>query len=386
MKNVFSVLSLFCLGICGFAVHAQQTMQPDNGILLEFYQAQQYRAAAQYLETFYPDTVADPAVLNRLGYCYRMAGDYVEAERYYLQLYRLDSLRISTLLSLAAVSVQRGLYLPATNYYRRVIALDTTHVAAYEALSGLMRKKGDLELAYAYLERANYLQPSNSDTAYEFAQLCMNAEQYAKADSILRLALSADPDHGLLLLGKLRVAEKLKNYQEMVALGERLRTQGDESQQVLSLLARGYFHVDDFVGCQEIYERLLAVYKQMGEIDYYYLAMAYKATKQYKEGLGCMDKLLEIAISPNTALYYGRKADLHDLANQPSAAASNYLRSFQFETIPLHYYSLAVLYDRKLNDPRNALRYYRLYVKQDPPTSENQYRAYVQQRIKDLTQ
>ncbi len=384
MKNVISVFSLFCLGICGFIVRAQQSTQPDNNKLLEFYQTQQYQAAAQYLKTFYTDTVADPAVLGRLGYCYRMAGDYAEAERYYLQLYRLDSLRISTLLSLAAVNVQRGRYLPAAKYYRQVIAVDTTHAAAYEALSELMRRQGDLELAYAYLERANYLQPSNSDIAYDFSQLCVNIEQYAKADSILQLALNADPDNGLLLLGKLRVAEKLTNYEEMVAIGERLRALGDESQQVLSLLARGYFHMDEFVDCEKTYTHLLTVYKQMGEMDYYYLAMTYKAMKQYEQGLIYMDKVLEIAISPNTAFYYGRKADLHDLANQPSAAASSYLRSFQFETISLHYYSLAVLYDRKLNDSRNALRYYRLYLKQEPTKAEERYRTYVKKRIEEL--
>src|SRR5690606_10236817 len=74
----------------------------------------------------------------------------------------------------------------------------------------------------------------------------------------------------------------------------------------------------------------------------------YKAMKRYEEGLESMEKVLELAISPNTAFYYGRKADLHDLANQPSAAAKSYLRSFQFETIPLHYYSLAVVYDKKI--------------------------------------
>lgn len=384
MNTLASAFSLSCLGICSVVAYAQHPMQPDNHKLLEFYQNQQYGAAARYLKTFYSDSIADPVVLDRLGYCYRMAGNYVKAERYYLQLYNLDSLRISTLLNLAAVNVRRGQYLPAVKFYRQVIALDTTHVAAYEALSGLMSRTGDPQLAYSYLARANYLQPSNSDIAYDFSQLCLNSEQYAKADSILQLALRTDPDNGLLLLGKLRVAEKLENYQEMVATGEQLRALGDDSQQVLSLLARGYFHTDDFGSCEKTYNHLLALYKQMGEMDYYYLAMACKAMKQYEQGITYMDKVLEIAVSPNTAFYYGRKADLHDLANQPSAAASSYRRSFQFDTIALHYYSLAIIYDRKLNDPRNALRYYRLYLKQEPTKAEERYRTYVKQRIEEM--
>ena len=383
MKTVLCVSLLCCLGICGRMGYAQD-QRPDNNKLLELYQTQQYREAAKYLQAFYPDTTIDPAVLGRLGYCYRMAGDYVQAERYYRRLYALDSLNISTLVNLATLHVQRGMYLQATDYYQRIVALDSNHVGAYRALSGMLKRNGDAESAYNYLRRANSIQPLNSDIAFDFAQLCLEMEKYGSADTALQRALQADPQHGLLLLGKLTVADKLKRYIEVVTVGEQLLSQGDESQRVLSLLARGYFHTGDFIACKDTYERLLAAYGQMGEMDYYYFAMAYKAMKQYQEGLACMDKVLELAISPNTAFYYGRKGDLHDLANQPSAAASSYLRSFQFEIIPLHYYSLAIVYDRKLTDARNALRYYRLYLKQNPPAEERVYVDYVQKRITEL--
>jgi len=383
MKTFFYVSALICLGIQGSIGYAQES-QPDDGKLLELYQAQQYREAANYLRSFYPDTITDPEVLNRLGYCYRMAGDYGQAEPYYRQLYALDSVHVPTLLNLAAVYVQRGRYSLAADYYWRVINVDSNHVSAYRALSGLKKREGDLATAFDYLYRANSLQPKDSEIAYDFAQLCMELEQYGQADTVLQLALEVDPQHELLLLRKIKVAEQLKHYPEMVVLGEQLVEQGDASRQVLSLLARGYFHTQHFADCEEIYNRLLALYKQMGEIDHYYLAMAYKAMKRYKEGLASMDNVLELAISPNTAFYYGRKADLHDLANQPSAAVSSYLRSFQFDIISLHYYSMAVVYDRKLNDTRNALRYFRLYIDQHPSGEEQVYVDYALRRIDEL--
>ncbi|MGV3762104.1 tetratricopeptide repeat protein [Parapedobacter sp.] len=383
MKKKCYFALLVCFGVSCQAGYAQES-RPDNNKLLELYQAQQYREAAVYIRSFYPDTVADPAVLNRLGYCYRMAGDYAEAEPYYQQLYALDSLNVSVLMNLAVLHMRRGLYASAADYYQQTIAVDSNYVAAYRALSDLAKRNGDLAAAFNYLSTANNLQPTNSDIAYDFAQLCMDLERYGKADTVLQLALDSDPQHGLLLLGKISVAEKLKHYTEVVTLGEQLVKQGDLSRQVLSLLGRGYFHTQHFPNCEETYGQLLAIYKQMGEIDYYYLAMAYKAMKRYEEGLASMDKVLELAISPNTAFYYGRKADLHDLANQPSAAASDYLRSFQFEIIPLHYYSLAVLYDRKLSDTHNALRYFRRYLKQSPPEEEQIYVDYARRRIEEL--
>lgn len=382
VKKFVAVFYLLFIGI-NLVGHAQET-QPSAAKLLEFYQTQRYREAAAYIEHFYPDTITNTAVLSRLGYCYHMAGEYAKAEQYYLKLFAIDSLNVATLLNLAAVHVQRGTYPSAIDYYQRVVDADTSHVPSFKALSGLMQRQGNDTMAYRYLERANSLQPANADIGYDFARMCMNAEQYGKADTVLDRALQADPGHNMLLFGKMQVAEKLRRYQDMVTFGERLVDIGDESLPALSTLARGYFHTNDFIRCKTTYGKLETRQEKLGEMDYYYLAMAHKATKHYGEGLTYMDKVLELAISPNTAFYYGRKAELHDLANQPSAAASTYLRSFQFEVIPIHYYSLAVVHDRKLNNPHTALKYYRLYLKQNPPKAEYTFVEYVQKRINEL--
>src|SRR5690606_41659325 len=123
MKKVFYFTLLVCFGISGGAAYAQGE-QPDNNKLLELYQAQRYREAAAYLRSFYSDTTADPAVLNRLGYCYRMAGDYGQAEPYYQRLYTLDSLNVFTLMNLAAVQMKRGLYASAAVNYQRNLSVD----------------------------------------------------------------------------------------------------------------------------------------------------------------------------------------------------------------------------------------------------------------------
>ncbi len=384
MKRTYCIVylfSMFCL--VGYA----QNRVPDNDRLLEYYQSQRYREAAMYLEEFYPDTVTDRSVLNRLAYCYRMAGDNPRAEHYYLKLYALDSLDIPTLMNLAFVNAQRSRIRLSADYYQKVISVDSTHVQAYTALSSIMKRLGDSPAAFLYLERANQLLPSDGDIAFDFAQMCLalrTDSAYHKADTVLMVALQSDSTNGLLVLGKAQVAEKLKRYLEVVERCEQLVEWGEETLQVLTLLARGYFQIDDFIGSRETYEKVIERYDGLAELDYYYLAMAYKALKRYKEGLECMDKVLELAISPNAAFYYGRKADLHDLANQPSAAVSSYLRSFQFDVVPIHYYSLAIVYDKKLQDPKNALRYYRLYLKQEPRGDERVFVEYVQKRVKEL--
>src|SRR3546814_1065797 len=142
-------------------------------------------------------------------------------------------------MNLAGLHVKRGRYASAEDYYQRIITVDSNHITAYRALSDLAKRNGDLAVAFNYLLRANSLQPTNSDIAYDFAQLCMDLERYGRADTVLQLALAEDPQHGLLLLGKIKVAEKLKHYQEVVALGEQLRSE-EHTSELQSLMRISY--------------------------------------------------------------------------------------------------------------------------------------------------
>ena len=372
---------LFAIPLWG---KSQQKEPLDNQRLMDYYQNQQYRQAAVYLRGFYDESRPDRKLMERLGYCYRMAGNDRQAEYFYTRLYQLDSLHIPTLLNLAAINTKRLYYTEAVDFLERVVEIDSTHVAALISLSGLSGQLHGAESQYPYLKRAHGLQPGNADIAYDFADLCMQIEAYGEADTVLREALEIDPGNRSLLLARAKVTNHLKDYKETIRLARQLLDQDYQSTDLLILLSRAYFFEKQYKECIGGYQQIMGDGLKLGEVDLYYLAMAHKAEKQYKEGISVMEQVLEAAISPNTAFYYGSKASLHDLANQPSASVQDYLRSFRFDIIPSHYYSLALVYDVKLNDPRNALRYYKTYLEQDLPAEEQRYVEYVKRRIKEL--
>lgn len=74
------IFSLCCLSV---KVVFAQDSKPDQSKLVNFYQAQQYEEAAVYLQSFYQEGLRDQKLLEGLAYCYRMAGNYTQAERYY---------------------------------------------------------------------------------------------------------------------------------------------------------------------------------------------------------------------------------------------------------------------------------------------------------------
>lgn len=377
-------LGMAMLFLLPVAADCQEAEKPDERKLLDLYQNQQFNLAAEYLLDFYDESVEDKELITRLAYCYRMAGNDRLAEPFYLRLYQLDSVSMPAMLNLAVIYSKRLRYVEARDFFQRVVDIDSTHVGALVSLASLSASLGDADLHYEYLKKANGLQPVNGDIAHDFAHLCLQRNAYKEADEVLGIALGEDPDNGALLLMKARVSDQLKNHKETIRLCQQLISQQYETPELLLLLAKACFFDKRYQESIATYQSVMDNEGRMNELDLYYFAMAYKAVREYREAIGIMEKVLETAISPNTAFYYGSKASLHDLANQPSAAAKDYLKSFQFDVIPAHYYSLALVYDAKLTDTANALRYYRTYLRQELPPEEQFYVEHVQRRIGEL--
>lgn len=367
------------------AIHTQaQSLILDNRKVLLLYESQQFSEASNYLSQFYTDTSTNIQLINSIAYSYRMAGDYQQAFTYYNKLYSLDTLSVVALTNLAFINNQRGMYKSAMDLYKKLLVVDSTNISAYTALANLYRREKDLISAFNYLQKANTLQPNNSNIAYEFVQLCLELNEVDKADSVLTIALDSDPENGNLLYSKAKVADEQKKYKEVIELSKKLIGLGENSQPIWSLMARAYFHLDDFESAMQSYTDATQIYDSWGEMDYYYMAMSCKALKRFDEGLTYIEKTLKEAISPNTGFYFARKAELLVDLNKPSAAAADYIRSFQYEESTINYFSLAVLYDFNLQNKANALRYYNLYLSKKPPTQEKTYIEYAQERIKAL--
>src|SRR5690606_33356638 len=103
--------------------------------------------------------------------------------------------------------------------------------------------------------------------------------------------------------------------------------------------------------------------------------------KRLDESLDYIEQALREAISSNTGFYFAQKAGILIDLNKPSAAASTYLRSFQYHDETIDYLNLAVLYDHNLKNKVSALKYYKLYLSKEPEAQEKTYIDYAKKRI-----
>jgi tetratricopeptide (TPR) repeat protein len=361
-----------------------QEKKMDEKHLLMLYQSQKFGDAASYLEEFYKEGAGDARILESLAFSNKMAGNYIQAKKYYEELLQKDERSISILSNLASINFQRGDYSKSKEYYQKILALDSLHMLSYQALSTIAQANGEIEASRNYLSKANQINPKNIDVAYDLSILDLSLKQYARADSILSLALTSDSKNILLLKAKAQAQYGLQKFKSTIELGEFLLETGDSSDMVLNLLAPSYYFNKDYVKCKDILGKL----EERGELkeaQLYYMAMSYAKLQHTKQAISYLEKTLEAAISPNAANYYFEKATLYEEKGQYMQASLDYRSSLQFKVLPITFYSLGLLYDYKLRRVKTAKKYYKRYLQENPKGAENKrYVEFVKQRMLEL--
>jgi tetratricopeptide (TPR) repeat protein len=363
-------------------VFAQQTVNTDNALLLNYYQDQRFGDAYDYLKKNYPEPVNDTKALANLAYASRMAGKLADAENYYQRFYDKDSSNISVLFNLGSINVSRGNKEKAVSYYKKILATDSTNFSVYKQLAALSQSLYDTVTYANYLQKANALNPQEPDIAYDLARLYIAFIKYEKAAMVLDKAVQADTANLILMKGQAEVNFLLKKYPETINNCVKLIQSGEKNAFVVNWLGISCFRLRQYRQCISAFQLLSN--DMQSEATYYYIAMSYKALNDQPNTVIYLQNSIKQAISPNVANYYSELADSYDRLHQLKKAATAYQKSLQFNETPLIYYSLAFLYDTQLRNKKSALRYYKKYLASKPPKEEQKYMDYTNSRIPAL--
>jgi tetratricopeptide (TPR) repeat protein len=236
-----------------------------------------------------------------------------------------------------------------------------------EASEGLL-------FATPYLAKANYLNPRDGDIAYSYSKVLKSAKQFKLAEAVLDTAIAADTTNMFLLRGKAELAYAQDKWPVVIEIINRLINLGDENAFLLKMLGEAYHSVKKYTLAIEILTGL-EENNQQSESSLYFIAMSYKALENYPKAIEYFNKTLKESISPNASEYYALIGDSNQKRNQISLF---------FENKPMTIYSMATIYDQKLNDKSTALRYYKRYLEAKPPKGHESYVEYSKYRIAQL--
>lgn len=376
MKKLF--ILIFVLASCQI-LNAQTAI--DREKLLDFYQTQRYADAAKYLQSIYPEDTQDVKALSQIAYCYMMSGKLPDAEKSYLKINQLQPNTLPVLFSLANINTRRGNNLTATSYLLDIVKLDSTNFNAYKQLANLT---DSVKLKVVYLKKANKLNATEADVAYDLALQYKGLKLYEPAYQVLQNAIAADTSNFTLLKAQLPIANELKKYKEVIAVGEKLLQNGGDAN-VVKDVGKAYFSLKNYQKCIALY-KLLESMGMQNESILYYMSISYRELKNYELAATYAKKTIEEGISINTAQYYALLGGIYEERNQNTNASTAYKKGLTFSANSSIYYRLGLLYDFKFKQPKTALGYYNQYIKSKPKASEEEQVEYAKTRIETIAQ
>ncbi len=341
-------------------IYLNTAAQPDKSKILELMEAQQYAQAADYISSFYPSGTSDPEILKRLGYNNLMAGNLALAEKYYQQLYQLDSTKINIVFNLAGIQNRRGDINKAIFYYEKVLAIDSLSYPANKQMAYLSEKRRDSTAIFKYFKKANDINPTDPDLAYDYAYNLIAAKNLKMADSVTRVALKADSLNLSLLSLQMDIYYDLKKYDKAVEAGEQLIKLGDTNNHTLLTLGKSYYF-------NKQYQKSINQLNDLdGETASYFIAVSYRGLNDLNNSNKYFDVTIERGISPNMSAYFIEKAKNLIVLQKYQSGLNAYKKAKEYDTKGkeniINYY-IARVYDANLNDPKTASTYYKLFLK-----------------------
>ncbi|PRB01665.1 hypothetical protein CQ046_14925 [Chryseobacterium sp. MYb7] len=371
-----------CVGIILLCFNhiTAQSAKIDTEKLLEYYETQRYADAAKYLQSIYPGDTQDIKALSQIAYCNMMAGKLPEAEKNYQKINTLQPNNLPTLFSLASINSRRGNASNAKGYLHQIIQVDSLNFNAYKQLAIYADTP---ESKLNYLKKANTLNATDPDVAYDLSLTYSSLKQFKPAYDVLKTAIASDPENFTLQQALLPVANQLGKYPEVIEIGEKL-LKNHTDVNVMNDMGQAYFYVKDYQKCISLY-KMLEEKGVQSEGTLYFMTLSYREMKDYNNAAIYAQKTIDEAISDHTTLYYAALAGIYESRNQYNDAVTAYKRGLTFGTSNIIYYRLGLLYDLNLKQPKNAATYYQLYLRNNPDQEkEKEQIAYAKGRIPGL--
>ncbi len=375
MKYILTLLIAFVFTSNAFS------QQINDALLLDYYQNQRYLEAANYLKSIYPESTTDLKALSRLAYTSQMAGKLSDAEAYYQRILNNDSTNTAILYNLAAINQRRGNVNKAEIYYKKIILKDTTDYQVYKQLATISHNKGDATSQLVYLQKANKINPTEFDIASDLSDLYIILQQLPQAEKTLTPAIAADPENIILLQSLLKLAYAQKKWQQVIKTGEKLLGLEDNTQRLK--LGIAYYNAKNYI-CG--LETLMPIPEDnQNESTSYFIAACYKQLKDQKAAIQYFKKAVKLSLSEATDTYYNEMADSYQMLEQYDSAEAMFKKGLLYDQKPMTFYAIAILYDTKLKQPKNALTYYKKYLAAQKDDAQKEYIAYSKNRVMALS-
>lgn len=256
---------------------------------------------------------------------YLKDGKYDEAIKVYRRFYDRDSNNYVILDKLGYAFFRKGEYQTAIDFYNRSMAIRENNISTIKNLSYLFQTVGRSDTAIILLTRGIELDPYDTDLYIRRGSIYFSkGNSKARADYLKILSLG---DSSALYLKRAGIGFwSKKEYEQAIRYLLKASEKDTTDYETLDLLAQSYYELNDFK-----------------KTEYYY--------KKIIEVLG--PAIIQLSATHSTL----GMVFIED--HNYSEAINNLLKSDQYFKNPGLIWTVAYLYDEKLNNPSKAIYYYR---------------------------
>lgn len=376
MKLSITLINLLVL--FSFSVEAQEN-QSAKVSAPELYNSFQFQRVIQILESDSGKTSSD---FHLLAKSYQNLGQDDDARSAYLEALKRDSTNVSYLNNFAEFCRKKKDYNEAILAYKKLISLDSTNAYYYKKLGSSYLKTTYSFLALTAFENAIQLNPRDVESKVLLVEYYLENGYINNAEQLIQSYLKEHPVNRNFMMQAIKIAYRLKDYEDVVEKCELFYSTGDSSLVVQKLHGIASYHLKDYETAIQFMKTVVEV-DSKSEILHYYLGLCYQDANQPKVAATFLEKAIDLGISNNIDTYYTRLGTVYEDLEDYEKSIQAYKVAYSKSKDKILLYHLARNYDVYYKDKTTALKYYQLYLEENDTTNET-YFDFTKNRIQEL--
>lgn len=371
MKKFVCMLLLFVLFQCSAAA---QSASIDKNKVMDFFQNQQFDEAISYLNAANVIDSQNTQLFGYLGYAHYMNDNTKIAEDYYRKIITIDPDNISALQYLATLN-KNDKPDNALQYTRRLILLQPNKATHYRNMGELFKRKDKQDSAFTYYTKAYLLAPKDYRNGVGLADILIDKNKFAAADSIIETGLKDDSINISFLKLRIRSAYNADDYEGVRIPGERIIRLQESPLNALTQVMLSYYNLKLYTDCIRVCEYLITNGYTVENI-FYYEAKALARVKQFDKSNELLKTCIHLAISKEAEMYYYNLGLNYQALGQYKKAIAQYDTANYLFKNPVMNYNSGRICEINLRNMKLAQKYYIKYLATANPVEADEKQAF----------
>jgi len=340
-----------------------------------------YQEAIPIYEQLHKKDTTDLKTAVELADCYQSINDYTNEQAIYQKMISFNKQNLFLIQQLANSYYLENDFKHAINHYRNAYQSDSSYYLTKQ-LAMSYDNLNRTDSAIHYYKRVLALNPMEFHSTSRMAAIYKQLKEYKTSIALTETFLKTDS----LNLKMLRTNGYMyfldEDYEPAIQRFEKCRSLNDTAEFTVKHLGFSYFKHHDYDQARELLDQAFKEDTTNVEVCYA-LGLSCIYSNYERKGVIYLEKSIDLLTPSPTLLsqiYRDLAATKAKLVRNDEALAA-YLKAYELNPNDLLTYDIANFYYERLNNKKEALKYYRLFMSMRPKDNKTLFGTPVPEEI-----